>query len=383
MEIDKHNKLMAVGCVDGSIKLWDLTTGQCRYTFKEHNVYVAHITFNEQGTKMVSVDTDYNVKCIDIECHRCYFSLKSQYYLSSTRFALNDTRILTIAGANVRLIDISCYEVNRYIDGGLHGVIISPDRSKILLQIDYNTFKLWDVNKRRFIRTFSCDTDIGITSMAFSPDNEHFVVSGERTYLWNIHSQKPLSEWFTIPQFHSYVSFNLDGDEVMCETSQRELFVWSVHSRELKVRKTCDYNGHLRDLPSIIVNDKYCYFAQRFSIVVADMDDNSLLRIINGHTGLVHVVSHSIDGKYLISSDGHEVKVWDFDSGVCLQTIKQVRSVSGCYFTADNKYIILVYGNGDIEYIEFESLQELISETRERFKDSFIMQQLRKRYDFE
>jgi len=62
----KKVSVIASGCCDGQIKLWNLLSQTCTKTFDAHNGFAKGIAFNPEGTNLFSVGDDKVVKIWDV-----------------------------------------------------------------------------------------------------------------------------------------------------------------------------------------------------------------------------------------------------------------------------------------------------------------------------
>ena len=107
---------------------------------------------------------------------------------------------------------------------------------------------------------------------------------------------------------------------------------------------------------------------------------------IEGHTGAVTAIAYSPDGKYVISgSTDSTIRIWDIATG------KQVgrpwkghaSTVDYVSFSPDGKHVLSKSEDGTVRIWDFPSLQELINETRKRFKDCELTPEERKSFYLE
>ena len=106
--------------------------------------------------------------------------------------------------------------------------------------------------------------------------------------------------------------------------------------------------------------------------------------ILVGHTNKVESIALSSDGHYIASSskDG-TVRIWDSASGFCISTVQGINPYgSQIVFSPDGKQITSTSGS-EICVIDFPPLQELIDQTRERFKDRPLTPEERRNYYLE
>ena len=107
--------------------------------------------------------------------------------------------------------------------------------------------------------------------------------------------------------------------------------------------------------------------------------------VLKGHTGSVESVSFSPDGKRIISaSKDKSICILDAQTGQCLQILKgHTDYVNSASFSPDGRRIVSASGDGTVRIWEFPPLQELINQTRERFKNRKLTPEERRKYYLE
>ena len=65
---------IASGSDDKTVKLWDVTSGECLQTLKGHSDIVWSVSFSPDGTKVASGSDDNTVKLWDVTSGECTFT---------------------------------------------------------------------------------------------------------------------------------------------------------------------------------------------------------------------------------------------------------------------------------------------------------------------
>jgi WD40 repeat protein len=104
--------LLATGSIDGTVRLWDVVTGQCRCTLAGHRSWVNSITFSPDGAFLATGSSDGTVKLWDPATRRPRATL-----------------------------DVP--------EGEVRCVALSPDGRTVAAGIRYGFLKVWDVASRR------------------------------------------------------------------------------------------------------------------------------------------------------------------------------------------------------------------------------------------
>ena len=67
---------VASGSGDNTVKLWDVTSGECLQTLEGHSRYVTSVSFSPDGTKVASGSWDKTVKLWDVTSGECLQTLE-------------------------------------------------------------------------------------------------------------------------------------------------------------------------------------------------------------------------------------------------------------------------------------------------------------------
>ena len=66
----------ASGSDDKTVKLWDVTSGECLKTLEGHSWTVTSVSFSPDGTKVASGSNDNTVKLWDVTSGECLKTLE-------------------------------------------------------------------------------------------------------------------------------------------------------------------------------------------------------------------------------------------------------------------------------------------------------------------
>ena len=67
---------VASGSDDKTVKLWDVTSGECLQTLEGHSSRVRSVSFSPDGTKVASGSDDKTVKLWDVTSGECLQTLE-------------------------------------------------------------------------------------------------------------------------------------------------------------------------------------------------------------------------------------------------------------------------------------------------------------------
>ena len=141
---------LSAGSYDETLRLWEVSSGQCLRTYPGHEASVGSISFSPSGHQCISGSADHTLRLWEISSGRCLRTFEGH-------------------------------------DGGVASVSVSPNGRHCLSGSGDKTIRLWDISSGKCLRTFVGHTDI-VCSVRFSPDGR-FCLSGSKdktTRLWEL-----------------------------------------------------------------------------------------------------------------------------------------------------------------------------------------------------
>jgi WD40 repeat protein len=277
------------GGADMTVKLWDLSTGECLRTFAGHAGVVTSVVISPDGSTLASSSYDGTVKLWDIASGECLF---------------------TFAGH----------------EGAVKMATFSPDGHTVLSASDDAMVKLWDVATGECVRTFKGHKG-SVECVAFSPDGATMLSGGYdfRVRIWDVETGRRLKTFiqeeepsWVSPFVVSYAFFTPDGRSIISgyqnDTVLRE---WDI-ARGRQSRIFAHGLGLLRavtmspDGRHLLIGNEYGTFS------LLDIESDRLLSRSSIHPGgfgdgpLASALAFSPDGRRALSNgiDG-TVMLWD------------------------------------------------------------------------
>jgi len=241
-------RMMLSGSEDTTIRLWDITTGQCLNTFKGHTTSVSSLDFSSDGQLIISGDCDGEVRLWNTTTAQCLRLL--QGHTSS-----------------------------------IYSVCISPDGRLALSGGDDSITRLWEVASGNCLLSVCVNKDKIVRMTCFSPDGRS-AWSGlyDEMWLWSVATGNRLRE-FKIQGECDAMVFSPDG-RLALSASDGALALWDVATER-----------QLRTLEK--------HEAWVFSLCFSQ-DDELALSVSEGMLRLSHVVT----GKCLSVFEGYGCGIW-------------------------------------------------------------------------
>lgn len=167
------------GADDGEIKVWDIVTGRCRRSLKDHREAVVALFISEQGEHAVSGSRDGRVNLWDLKSGAVVHSHDSERGAVRSLCLSRDGQHIISGGADLtpRIWPIGARHPTRSFSGHrstVTAVRLTADSRHILSASLDKTLKLWRVKDGVCVRTLE-GHDAGVTGAALAGE---YVLSG-------------------------------------------------------------------------------------------------------------------------------------------------------------------------------------------------------------
>jgi WD40 repeat protein len=335
------------GSDDGTVKVWDVHTGDELRTFKGHGRGVNAVALSADGMRAVSGSSDGTVKLWDVHTGGELRTFAG-HGDGVNAVALSGDGTRALSGSDdrtVRLWDVDTGEELRTFAGHgdeVNAVVLSADGMRALSGSDDGTVRLWDVGSGEELRTFA-DHGARVRAVALNADGTRALSGGGGTVkLWDVDSGAELRTFEGHRSTVHAVALSADGERVLSGSADRTVKLWDVGSgAELRT-----FEGHGDRVHAVALSadgTRALSGSRDCTVKLWDLDSSEERQTFDGHRNWVTAVALSADGKLALSgSDDRTVKLWNVDSGDELRTLRgHGASVRAVALSADGTRALL------------------------------------------
>ena len=378
--VSADGRLAASGSqYDGTVRVWDLHTGQCLRTLKGEAKSVGYVSLSPDGRlalivhgygiaelwdlqtgtfvqRMLRGHDDW-VECVAVSADRRLAVSANQGRARSDSHGRTlrvwdvqtgeCRRTLELGAAWVDSIAVSAdggLAVSASHDGGLrvwdlrrgkclgslvghssqvNSVAVSADGRLAISASQDCALRVWDVPTGACLRTLN-GHEAAVNSVAISADGR-LAVSGSadtRVLVWDIRTGECLRELNGHADEVSSVAISADGRLAVSGSDDETVRVWDLRSSA----GAPTIRGHARSVNSVAVSADGGLTISGSSdqtLRVWDLQTGACVQTLEGHDNEVNSVAISADGRHAVSgSDDRTVRVWDLRTGACVRTLE-------------------------------------------------------------
>lgn len=386
------DKLIASASDDNTIRIWDPESGECIMVLHGHTNSVKTIAFDSDGTFLISTSIDGCARIWDLShngnCINCTIPIKDSYPTAASfsplkKFILvaydngnlmilakTDDSIRTLVGHTGEIVSSLFSADGRYIVSAswdktvaiwdvfsgvlLHKLkghsddvlfaVFSPNGKQVASASRDNTVRIWDSGKGECLYVYYGHQD-AVKCVCYSPDGRFLVSSSDDNSirLWDNWTGKCIRVINTSPNHASLVSIDHKGEKIISSMNNYDIKVWDLLSGE-PIQPCEEDNDEL--IPFLLTPDK----------------------------------------KYIVGDTTGElmVKVWERKSEMCIKMFMgHTKRVSSFAFNPQGDRVVSASSDLTIKIWEFPSLQTIIDETKDSYKNYPLSLEERKRYYLE
>lgn len=175
---------LASGSKDGSIRVWDSTTGEDLFGWMEgHDEGIENLKFSPDGKKLASASNDHTIRVWDIKNGKQTMVLEGHTdEVWSLAFFPEANGGCIVSGScdrTIRIWDPISGHLVKTLEGHTDTVVtlaVSPDGKLIASggESRDKTLRIWDANSGEALAVYY--TGSGVRSLAFSPDSKRVVI---------------------------------------------------------------------------------------------------------------------------------------------------------------------------------------------------------------
>ncbi len=256
----------------GTIKVWNITTGELIHTIKAHSSWVRSLAISPDGQTLASSSNDKTIRLWNLS-----------------------------QGVRQRTIEGHTDSVN--------AIVFSPNGRTLASGSSDQTIILWSLRNgaRQLIIP---EHDGAVNTLAFSPDGQTLASgsSDKSIKLWDVNSG---TRKLTL-QGHTdavrTITYTPNGQVLISASDDQTIRLWNVENGEIQAVIT-EHNMPVRSLA--ITPDGKTLISGSDRILLTQLNNLKPLTTLWGHAGLITALAVSPNGELLVSgSEDKTIKIW-------------------------------------------------------------------------
>lgn len=342
------------GSLDGSVRIWDGTTGEMQQVILLNKGSVMCACFSPDEKQIVAGTDDRNLYVVDAENGEVKIELSGHAGRIACVCYSPDGKLIVSGSLDqtVRIWDSQTGELLDTLtdfDNQVSSIAFHPDGKQMVTasgnqHTDFRAgnVKVWDVEKRNAVRRLNKQAE-PFLAVAFSPDGSQILAAGGEgdtvqpsgdLKLWDAESGELINSFKGHSNWISCVTFSPDGSRIASGAWDRTVRLWDVTSgNEIK-----SLTGSSGSVHCISFNHDGSRLVSGGDVLMADgvrvWDTKRVeqARSLDSGRESVEGIEYFPDGSRIAAASGKFIDVWDLEKGTLIQSIESdqdtIRSLS-------------------------------------------------------
>ncbi len=385
---------------DNSIRIWNLTTGECVRLWGENELPTVSASFSSDRKRIISSSWDKIIKIRDFVANDQYHLwIKKPNPILCSTFSPNGNLLAFLQSSDK--IEIWDFHEKKKLqelighEGRINSITFSSDGKRIISGSSDETIRIWDVESGSLLNTIEASEYV--YSIAISPDDKIIAATCSLGLLniWDTSSGEIIQTFLctecALEHFNN-VSFSPNGEYIVIAASYSLIILKKNINYTMGSSDLYELNQILKGHTDHIGS---AYFSPDGKDIVSaswdrtikiwDFTHGIVKHSLEGHTNYVDSASFSFDGKRIVSASWDKtIKVWDSHTGIQMQSFEcptsHINSVAFSPFDCD---IMSADADGSILLWHCPNLQQLIKETKQDLKGRQLTPEERREYYLE
>jgi WD40 repeat protein len=351
---------------DGTLKVWELETGQELATLKGHGDRVNGCAVTPDGRRVVSASDDGTLKVWELETGQELATLEGHRDRVSDCAVTPDGRRVVSAAwdTTLKVWELETGQELATLEGHrdrVNGCAVTPDGWRVVSASDDGTLKVWKLETGQELATLKGHRD-WVTGCAVTPDGRRVVsASGDTTLkMWELETGQELATLEGHGAGVNGCAVTPDGRRVVSAAWDDTLKVWELETGQ----ELATLEGHGARVNGCAVTPdgrRVVSASWDTTLKVWELETGQELATLKGHRGSVNGCAVTPNGRRVVSAAWDDtLKVWELETGQELATLEgHGDRVNGCAVTPDGRRVVSASDDGTLKVWELETGQEL------------------------
>ncbi|WP_250855269.1 WD40 repeat domain-containing protein [Anabaena sp. PCC 7938] len=228
--VSADSKTLASSSADGTIKIWDITTGKLIKTLN-HRYQVYGVAWNSDSKTLASISGN-EIIIWNVTTGKPLKTLTGSHGFWSVTWS-PDGKKLALGGwdKTIRVWDANTGKLIKTLGhrGTVYGLAWSPDSKTLASSSTERTIKLWDISTDKLITTLTGHSD-AVGSLAWSADGKTLASSSADSTikLWDTSTGKLIKTLNGHRDIVLSVAWSADGKTIASASRDKTIKLWNV-----------------------------------------------------------------------------------------------------------------------------------------------------------
>jgi WD40 repeat protein len=361
--LSPDGKYVVSASADGTVRLWDIETGQEVRRFSDHAGVVNSVAFSSDSKRVLTGGTDGIALLWNIEPHLEHPTFDGENDMYAVAFSADGKRMATnVINNELRLWNVSTGQMLwKTQDSGLAlwALDYSPDGRYLVSGNMDGVATLWDAQTGSRVRQFAAEGLDEIYALDFSPDGKSIVAGGsfrqDKAFVlvWDVETGR---EVFRIPPSYIYTaSFSPDGAYILTGGAEGVSRLWDAQTG----KKLKEFTGNLAIFSPNGKNVATIGGPSGWAgstVFIWDIQTGKEINHFEGPTDGIFGLTYTPDGKTIAAvGSANSVYLWNSQTGQELRRYPQAAPVDWITFSPDSQFVVSVSTDGlarffDVDY---------------------------------
>lgn len=360
---------------------------------RSRHIFYEKMRFSPNGKYISGYTKSDNLELWSVETGEKIKRLSNNSYLKTFTYSSNSEYIIASFYSDcIILYNTRTGEEKfkiQFPDSFIYIISCSPNNDFFAFQEDYDKISIYDLTTRHYVKGFEYFFAPGLIHLDVSPNGKNFASGSDCSHnvkIWNIETGTLVNELEGHTDTILSITYSPDGRYIASGSRDGTVRLWcALTGKEIKkffghkygtVVSAFSTNGKFLFANPFSSNDGEtskiwdietgkevvvdglgcflgyneskslcCFRGENSTVRIYDTLTGKIVSILRGHADFVDSVSYSPDDKYVATSDGEAIRIWEIKTGREIKKLNTCTWVKG--FSLDGNYIIGQYFDGD------------------------------------